>query len=128
MGRGLSKYAELTSKIIGACFEVHKILGPGLQERFYRDALAHELELRGFKVQREQAYTVEYKGRELGVHRLDLVVENTVLLELKAIEGKLLDIHIAQTLSERRVSKLPVALLINFGDASVEIRRLERRD
>lgn len=103
-------------------------MGPGLEERFYRDALMHELELRGLKVQREQEFVVEYKGKQLGLHRIDLVVEATVLVELKAVTGKLLDIHMAQTLSERKISRLPVALLINFGDTSVQVRRFEGRD
>ena len=71
---------------------------------------------------------VEYKGRKLGLHRIDLVVEDTVIVELKAVTGKLLDVHVAQTISERQVSGLPLALLINFGDKSVQIRRFERRD
>jgi GxxExxY protein len=107
---------------------VHKILGPGLEERFYRDALMYKLELRGLKVQREQDFAVEYKGKQLGLHRVDLVVEATVLVELKAVTGKLLDIQVAQTLSERKISRLPVALLVNFGDTSVQVRRFESRD
>ncbi len=59
---------------------------------------------------------------------MDLVVENTVVVELKAVSGRLLDVHKAQTISERRVSKMPVALLVNFGDTSVQIRRFESRD
>ncbi len=128
MSKGLGEYAELTRQIIGACYEVHNILGPGLEERFYRDALLHELELRGLKVEREQEFVVEYKGKRIGLHRVDLIVENTVLLELKAVEGKLLDVHIAQTVSERTISGLPVALLVNFGEASVQVRRLANRN
>lgn len=128
MPKGLEKHIELTQQIIAACYEVHNILGPGLEERFYRDALAHELELRGLKCSREQEFTVEYKGKPLGSHRVDLIVEDTVLVELKAVINKLLDIHVAQTISERRVSRLPVALLVNFGETSVQIRRLESRD
>ena len=71
---------------------------------------------------------MEYKGKRLGLHRIDLIVEDTVLIELKAITGKLLDVHVAQTISERNVSRLPVALLVNFGDTSVQIRRLESRE
>jgi GxxExxY protein len=121
-----TKHVELTKTIIGACYEVHNILGPGLEERFYRDALAHEIELRGFKVKREQEFLVIYKQKMLGLHRVDLVVEDKVLIELKAVIGKLLPVHEAQTISEREVSRLPVALLVNFGNASVQIRRFER--
>jgi len=127
MAKGLEKHLELTELVIAACFEVHNVLGPGLEERFYRDALAHELELRGLKSRREQEFTVEYKGKSLGTHRLDLIVEDKVVVELKAVTGKLLDVHVAQTISERRVSDLPVALLVNFGETRVQVRRLERR-
>ena len=71
---------------------------------------------------------MEYKGKQLGLHRVDLIVENTVLIELKAVTGKLLDVHVAQTISERNVTRLPVALLVNFGDTSVQVRRLESRE
>jgi len=128
MPRGLEKHVELTQQIIAACYEVHSILGPGLEERFYRDALAHELALRGFECRREQEFTVEYKGKALGTHRVDLIVEGKVLIELKAVTGRLLSVHVAQTISERRVSGLSVALLVNFGETSVQIRRLESRD
>ncbi|MCH8226454.1 MAG: GxxExxY protein [Chloroflexi bacterium] len=127
MAKGLEKHLELTEQVIAACYEVHNVLGPGLEERFYRDALAHELDLRGLKSRREQEFTVEYKGKPLGTHRLDLIVEDKVLVELKAVTGKLLDVHVAQTISERRVSDLPVALLVNFGETRVQVRRLERR-
>ena len=127
MAKGLEQHLELTELVIAACFEVHNVLGPGLEERFYRDALAHELELRGLKSRREQEFTVEYKGKSLGTHRLDLIVEDKVVVELKAVTGKLLDVHVAQTISERRVSDLPVALLVNFGETRVQVRRLERR-
>jgi GxxExxY protein len=128
MPQGLDKHVDLTQQIIAACYEVHNVLGPGLEERFYRDALAYELALRGLECRREQEFRVEYKGRALGTHRVDLIVEDKVLVELKAVTGKLLAVHAAQTISERKVSKLPVALLVNFGETSVQIRRLESRD
>ena len=128
MPKGLEKHVNLTRQIIAACYEVHSVLGPGLEERFYRDALVHELALRGLECRREKEFTVEYKGKALGTHRVDLVVEDKVLMELKAVTGRLLSVHVAQTISERRVSKLPVALLINFGETSVQVRRLETRD
>jgi GxxExxY protein len=128
MPKGLEKHVDLTQQVIAACYEVHRVLGPGLEERFYRDALAYELQLRGLECHREQEVKVEYKGKTLGTHRVDLIVEDKVLVELKAVTGKLLAVHVAQTISERRVSRLPVALLVNFGETSVQIRRLESRD
>jgi GxxExxY protein len=128
MNKGLEKHVELTEQIIAACYEVHKILGPGLEEKFYRDALAHELELRGIPCSREQEFLVEYKGKPLGMHRLDLVVDGKVVVELKAVTGQLSSTFVAQTISERKVSRLPVALLVNFGEVSLQIRRLESRE
>jgi GxxExxY protein len=128
MNKGMEKPVGLTEQIIAACYEVHKILGPGLEEKFYRDALAYELELRGIPCSREQEFMVEYKSRPLGLHRVDLVVDGKVVVELKAVTGQLSSTFVAQTISERRVSKLPVALLVNFGEASLQIRRLESRD
>lgn len=127
MTAGFTRHKELTQEIIAACYEVHNILGPGLEERFYRDALAYELELRGLRVRREQEFAVNYKGKRLGGHRVDLIVEDKIVVELKAVTGKLLNVHIAQTVSERRASGLPVALLVNFGDGSVQVRRFEAR-
>ena len=86
------------------------------------------MQLRGLESRREQEFAVEYKGKSLGIHRVDLIVEGKVLIELKAVTGKLLNVHVAQTISESPVSDLPIALLINFGDTSVQVRRLERRD
>jgi GxxExxY protein len=128
VNKGLEKHVELTEQIIAACYEVHRILGPGLEERFYRDALHYELELRGLKCRREQEFLVEYKTKPLGIHRVDLVVEEKVLVELKAVTGPLSSVFVAQTISERRVSRLSVALLVNFGEVSLQIRRLESRD
>jgi GxxExxY protein len=125
--RGLEIETGLTKEIIAAAYEVHNILGPGLEEKFYRDALMYELELRSLRIVREQEFPVEYKGHLLGLHRVDLIVEGKILLELKAVTGELLKVHVAQTISERNVSKLPVAMLINFGDVDVQVRRLEVR-
>ena len=128
MNTRFTQHVELTKQIIGACYEVHNILGPGLEERFYRDALLLELELRNLKATKEKEFRVEYKGTHIGSHRIDLIIEDKVLVELKAVTGSLHEVHIAQTVSERQVSKLPVALLVNFGDTSVQIRRFESPD
>lgn len=95
MPKGLDKHTTLTSTIIAACYEVHNNPGPGLEERFYRNALLHELKLRGFETEKEKAFNVDYKGISLGGHRVDLVVEDKVLVELKAVSGRLLAIHSA---------------------------------
>jgi GxxExxY protein len=128
MPKGFEKHVDITDQIIAACYEVHNILGPGLEERFYRDALIIEIQLRGYIATREQEFLVEYKGRPLGLHRADIIVDDKVLIEVKAVTGVIQRIHVAQTISERKVSKVPVAMVVNFGDTRVQIRRLEERD
>jgi GxxExxY protein len=128
MAKRFTKHIDLTKEIIAACYEVHNVLGPGLEERFYRDALFHELGLRGLKTTKEKEFSIEYKGMPIGSHRIDLIVEDKVIVELKAVAGRFQRIHIAQTVSERQACGMSVALLVNFGDTSVQIRRLEEPD
>lgn len=105
---------ELTQSVIGAALEVHRGLGPGLLERLYEDALTYELGCRGLTVGRQVDIVVMYKEIELHGQRLDLVVNDTVALELKSV-ATVLDVHKAQLLSYLRASGLPVGLLINFN-------------
>ena len=128
MAKGFEKFVDLTQEIIAACYEVHRIIGPGLEERFYRNALIEELALRGIKAVSEQVFPVYYKGKFIGKHQVDVIVEDKVSVEVKALTGQLPNVHIAQTISEMNVCKLPVALLVNFGDTSVQVRRFENRD
>lgn len=105
---------ELTDKIIGASIEVHRILGPGLLESIYEEALCIELELRGMVAQRQRDLDVIYKGRTIKGLRIDLLVEDQVIVELKSV-SKLPDVAIAQVLSYLKATGLKRALLINFG-------------
>ena len=106
---------ELTEQIIGAAIEVHKHLGPGLLENAYEECLCYELEFRELKFRRQLGLPVRYKGVNLDCgYRVDILVENRVIVELKAIE-KLLDIHEAQLLTYLKVSDLRVELLLNFS-------------
>jgi GxxExxY protein len=105
---------ELTEKIIGAAIEVHRELGPGLLESAYAACLAHELTLRGLRFRTEVPLPVVYKGVRLDCgYRMDLIVEERVLLELKTAE-KILPVHEAQLLTYLRLSGIKVGLLINF--------------
>jgi len=105
---------QVTRRIIGAAIEVHKCLGPGLLESAYESCLAFELQQRGLKVERQKPLPVHYKDVELDCgYRLDLVVEDAVIVEIKAIE-QLAPIHEAQLLSYLRLSRKTVGLLINF--------------
>jgi GxxExxY protein len=106
---------QLTEAIIGAAIDVHKALGPGLLESAYEECLCHELALRGIKFQRQVSQPVTYKAIRLDCgYRLDVVAEDKVIIELKAVE-KLLPIHEAQLLTYLRLSSKKVGLLINFN-------------
>ena len=106
---------EATDSIIGSAIEVHRLMGPGLLESVYEDCLAMELSLRGLQCVRQQPVPLEYKGRRLGVDlRIDLLVDDRVVVELKAVE-KLLPIHEAQVITYLRLTGKPFGLLINFN-------------
>jgi GxxExxY protein len=99
---------RVTEMVIGAAMEVHSALGPGLLERLYEDALCHELTLRNVQFQRQYPIHLKYKGVGLSAQRVDLVVENLVVVELKSIEA-VHDIQLAQMLSYMRSAQLPLA-------------------
>jgi len=115
-------FGEDTSKIIGVCVEVHKHLGPGFQEVLYQRALALELQAAGLEFSREVKIPVYYRGKEIGIRRVDFVVEKC-MVEVKA-KAILSDEDYIQTLSYLRASGFRVGLLVNFGAKKVEIRRL----
>lgn len=119
------KYKDITEKIIGASFEVHKFLGNGFQEVIYQRALAWEMKQAGLTFAREIEQDIFYKNlpEPIGTRRADFVVENKVLVELKALV-KLEDVHLAQALNYLRAYKLEIGLLINFGAKSLEFKRL----
>jgi len=106
---------ELTTKIIGAAIEVHKILGPGLLESTYEECLAHEMHLRNLSFNRQLPIAVAYKGVDLDCgYRLDFLVEKVVVLELKTVDA-LQPIHEAQVLTYLKLGGWTVGLLINFN-------------
>jgi len=115
---------NLTEKIIGAAIEVHRILGPGLLESIYEEALCYEFDLRGIKYDRQIEIDMDYKGHVLKGQRLDLLVEKEVIVEVKSVRS-LPDIALAQTLSYLKAAKLKRALLINFGEKFL-IRGIKR--
>jgi GxxExxY protein len=105
---------EITEQIIGAAVDVHRVLGPGLLESAYEACLAFELASRGLKIEQQRALPVVYRDVKLDCgYRLDLVVNNSVVIELKAVE-QLLPIHRAQLLSYLKLAGLKAGLLINF--------------
>jgi GxxExxY protein len=106
---------EIAEKVIGAAIEVHRHLGPGLLESAYDECLCYELSRQGVRFERQVHLPIDYKGLHLDcAYRLDLVVENVLIVELKAIEA-LLPIHKAQVLTYLRASQKHVGLLINFN-------------
>lgn len=119
------KHKEITEKIIGASFEVHKFLGNGFQEVIYQRALAWELSQAGLSFEREIEQEIYYKALldPIGTRRADFVVEGKVLVELKAIV-ELEDVHLAQILNYLKAYRLKVGLLINFGSKSLTFKRL----
>jgi len=105
---------EVSEQIIGAAIEVHRILGPGLLESVYEEALCHELHLRGLKFVRQQSVPIPYKGIKLGTDlRLDLLVEDKVIVDLKAKE-KLSPVDKPKLLTYLRLSDKHLGLIINF--------------
>jgi GxxExxY protein len=109
---------ELTELIIGAAIEVHRILGPGLLESIYEEALFVELGLRGAECERQVPVEVFYKGVAIKGQRIDLVVAHAVIVEIKSLSN-LPDVATAQVLSYLRATKLKRALLLNFGCAKL---------
>ena len=121
---------DLTREIIGSAIQVHAALGPGLLESAYRVCLHEDLVLKGLKVEVEWPVPVVYRSRRIDVgYRVDLLVENRVLVELKALT-KVLPVHEAQLLSYLRLGGYPVGLLINFHVQLLRdgIRRMVNQD
>lgn len=113
--RDMAYLNELSYEVIGAAMEVHDYLGPGLLETMYEECLAIELRQRGLHVDSQQFLHVDYKGVQTkNRYRLDLLVENCLIVEIKACE-KFLPIHMAQTITYLKLTGLPLALLINFN-------------
>lgn len=119
------KHQDITQKIIGAAFEVHKYFGNGFQEVIYQRALAFELGKAGLEFAREIEQDIFYKDfkEPIGTRRADFVVAENVLVELKAITA-LEDVHQAQLLNYLKAYQLEIGLLLNFGATSLEIKRL----
>lgn len=106
---------ELSSRIIGAAIEVHKTLGPGLLESAYEECLSHEFSFRNFSFDRQKSLPLIYKGKKLDCgYRLDMVVENAIILELKSCE-MIEPIHKAQLLTYLKLSGLHLGLILNFN-------------
>lgn len=110
---------EISSKIIGACIEVHKQLGPGLLESSYEHCLVYELRNMGLEVRQQVALPIIYKEIKLDAgYRIDLIVQNKVIVEIKSVEI-LAPIHTAQILTYLKLKDLKLGLLVNFNSVKV---------
>ncbi len=116
-------HAELSERIIGCGIRVHKALGPGFLEKVYEEALCLELGRAGLAYERQKTVIIAYDGRPVGEHRLDLVIEGLVVLELKAVAG-IEDIHLATARSYLKATALQLALVINFAKPALDIKRV----
>lgn len=114
MSDSIEKQNVITEKIIGCAIEVHKTLGPGLLESIYEKALCYELEQKGLRFKTQVMIPIVYKGSSLGEHRIDLIVEDSIIVELKAVD-KVMPVYEAQLLSYLRLTNMKLGLLINFN-------------
>ena len=117
------KHSDLTGKIIGCAMKVHSTLGNGFQEVIYQRCLAIEMEKQGLTFEREREMPIFYDGTEVGTRRVDFLVEEKVLVELKAIT-ELEKVHLAQALNYLEAFELEIGLLINFGSTRLTFKRL----
>ena len=115
-------FSDITGKIIAAAYTVHRELGPGFEERIYQRALALELPAHGLEFSREVWMDVHYRGSHVGRKRVDFVIED-VMVEIKA-KAMIEDVDVVQTLSYLKASGFEVGLLLNFGSASMGIKRV----
>ena len=116
------KYADITGKIIGCAMKVHSKLGNGFQEVIYQRALSIEMNKQGLSFVREQEKIIYYDEVEIGTRRVDFMVADKVLVELKA-QTELTDSHYAQTINYLEAFRLEIGLLINFGAKSLQFKR-----
>lgn len=116
---------ELTRRIIGCVIRVHQGLGPGFLENIYRRAMAIELRRAGLSIGVEREVVIYYQGEEVGRHRMDLIVEGQVILELKAVDA-LSKANYAQVRSYLKATGLQYALLVNFAGDRADFRRVSR--
>jgi GxxExxY protein len=117
------EHEELTDKIIGCAIEVHKKLGPGFLESIYENAFIIELQRKGLPFERQKEVAIQYDGVEVGKHRLDLIIADTIVVELKAIRN-IEDIHFVIVRSYLKALGKEHGLLINFSRKVLEVKRV----
>lgn len=118
------KESDLTQKIIGIAMRIHREIGPGFQERIYYKAMVFALNKENLNIESEKEYNIYFDDTRIGTFRADLVIENKVIIELKAVVGEMPKIFQTQTISYLKASGLEIGLLINFNNQSLEVKRL----
>jgi len=122
LAKGL-EYGDLTEKIISCAIEVHKKLGPGFLESIYENAFIIELQKQNLQIERQREVTIKYEGFEVGRHRLDLIVNDTIVVELKAVKN-VEDVHFAIAKSYLKALGKEHGLIINFSKKVLEVKRV----
>jgi GxxExxY protein len=120
------KYSELTGKIIGSAMTVHKSLGNGFQKVIYQRALEIEMRMAGISYAREFEMPIFYREEQIGTRRVDFLIEGVISVELKAIL-ELENVHFAQAINYLEAYNLEIGLLINFGETSLNFKRLNNK-
>ena len=113
----------LTEQIINCCYKVHNELGPGFKEKIYHNTLILYFKEEGLEYETEKRFELNVKGERVGSFKLDLIIEDKVIVELKAVTGHITEVFKYQVLSYLKVSDLHVGLLINFGNKSCQVKR-----
>ena len=121
-GKGL-QHETLTEEIIGCAIEVHKKLGPGFLESIYENAFIIELQKQNLQVERQREVVIKYDSVEIGRHRLDLIIDDTIVVELKAIKN-VEDVHFAIVKSYLKALGKEHGLIINFSKKVIEVKRV----
>jgi GxxExxY protein len=116
-------YKDLSYTIIEACMEVHRILGPGFTEKIYEEAVIRDIAKRNIAFERQKLIEVFYKGDTIGEYRLDIMVDNKIILELKTV-AELNSTFEAQLFSYLKATNLKLGILINFGKKKLEFKRI----
>ncbi|NDK56963.1 GxxExxY protein [Pontibacter fetidus] len=119
----MQQFDDITFKIIGSAMKVHNTIGSGFQEVIYQRCLALEMQKAGLIFDREKEQMIFYDGVEVGTRRANFIVENSVVVELKAIVN-LEDLHLAQAKNYTVADNFPIGLLINFGALSLQYKKV----
>jgi GxxExxY protein len=125
MNADTQRLNQISRKVIGAAMKVSNTLGSGFLEKVYENALVHELRKTGLKAEQQHLMSVSYDGIPVGEYAADLLVEDVILVELKAVKA-LDEVHMAQCMNYLKATALRVCLLLNFGQPRLQVKRIVR--